>query len=105
MYVAIKSMKNMPNKCVECGLKSGGYCYHKNPPYNLSESDLLEEKPNDCPLVEIVTCKDCKNWVKGVITGVTDDKEWNYCPMMDCNTADDFFCAETKKERINGRVY
>ena len=57
--IAIKGMDKIPMSCVECELKSGSYCYHKKPPYNLSESDFLREKPKDCPLVEIVTCKDC----------------------------------------------
>ena len=65
--IAIKGMENIPTSCVECSLKSGGYCYHKKPPYNLSEFEFLNERPKDCPLVEIVTCKDCKNYVKGAL--------------------------------------
>ncbi len=60
--IAIKSMKNIPKSCSVCGLKSGSYCYHKKPPYDLNGINVLKERASDCPLVEIVTCKDCKQW-------------------------------------------
>lgn len=60
--IAIKSMKNIPKSCSECELKSGSYCYHKKPPYDLNGINVLKERASNCPLVEIVTCKDCKYW-------------------------------------------
>lgn len=61
--IAIKSMENIPKSCVECVLlQHGGYCYYKNPPYELSSYDILDERPRDCPLIKIVTCKNCKYW-------------------------------------------
>ena len=66
--IAIKEMK-MPNSCSECNLttrKTWNYACS----INLKDIDCTETKrPKDCPLVEIVTCKDCKYW----------DKETEYC--------------------------
>lgn len=92
--IAIKSMKNIPKSCIECELlKHGGYCYYKKPPYELSSYDILDERPSDCPLVEIVTCKDCKY----------RDPEDKFC---DCGHTikwsspreDNFFCADGRKK-------
>lgn len=86
--IVIKDME-MPKSCSECGLKSGSYCYHKNPPYDLNSIDVLKEKASNCPLVEIITCKDCKH----------RDPEDKFC---DCGHTikwrgpreDNFYCAD-----------
>lgn len=93
--IAIKNMKNIPNRCIECGLKSGGYCYHKKPPYNLNEFYLLKEKPIDCPLVEIVTCKDCNN--HGICKDRSDIDGARYCPTLHTYTGYDFYCGDGER--------
>lgn len=92
--IAIKNMKNIPNRCAECGLKSGGYCYHKKPPYNLSEFELLNEKSKDCPLVEIVTCKDCKYYF------IDEDGHGYHCEGRDTErmpTCADWYCIHAER--------
>lgn len=44
---------------------------------------------DDCPLVEIITCKDCKHW----------NKEEEYCKLEydKVYTGADFFCADAKR--------
>ena len=44
---------------------------------------------DDCPLVEIVTCKDCKY------------NDENTCYIDGLRVCDDYFCASSGKERIN----
>ena len=65
--IAIKDME-MPKKCSECG-----FCINQktNDYGSFGECSLQSRKEvnclvwsrdSDCPLVEIVTCKDCKQW-------------------------------------------
>lgn len=60
--IAIKSMENIPRSCIECPLRMLDKCYHLKSACKLNEFDIFEERPKGCPLVEIVTCKDCKYW-------------------------------------------
>jgi len=91
--IAIKDVK-MPNCCSECGLKSGSYCYFKKPPYNFNGINILNERASDCPLTEIVTCKDCKYNVKnGENTTMCDIGHRFY--MRDHST---FYCADAERK-------
>ena len=61
--IAIKDME-MPKTCAEC--QFGCITYNNNRKCKISESCYTviftsKERPADCPLVEIVTCKDCKH--------------------------------------------
>ena len=60
--IAIKSMENIPRSCIECPLRMLDKCYHLKSACELNGFDIFEERPKGCPLVEIVTCKDCKYW-------------------------------------------
>jgi len=91
--IAIKGME-MPTSCKECMLNNVdspwfGLC-------RTTGNNVIEYKDSrhpNCPLVEIVTCKDCKHWDKCSAPRVPDEKEYHYCPMEDFNTAEDYFCA------------
>lgn len=89
--IAVKGME-MPRCCMMCD-------FRKSAPYtcevycSITASDILNEneKPDDCPLVEIITCKDCRHNTKGCFKG--------YCEMHECVVSDDHFCflAERKE--------
>ena len=57
--VAVVGMK-MPKNCMECLLFDDEYgdCNV----YGESKADMTEERAGNCPLVEIVTCRNCKHW-------------------------------------------
>lgn len=62
--IAIKEMEEMPSCCLwDCPLarEDGGACQLAD----VRTSD--KERPKDCPLTEIVTCKDCANHVTGAL--------------------------------------
>lgn len=64
--IAIKDME-MPKCCHwDCLLcnEDGGACMLGA--YD-AKTDTKKERAKDCPLVEIVTCKDCTNYVKGAL--------------------------------------
>jgi hypothetical protein len=94
--IGIKGME-MPNDCMECNfcnhIKSNDYGTYgdcvilgDNERMNL----LLHQKHSDCPLVEIVTCKDCKHWHDdGIIT--TCDKHIGH------GFPRDHFCADAER--------
>lgn len=92
--IAIKGME-MPSCCMMCD-----FC--KEVPYtgelycNITASDILNirEKLDDCPLVEIITCKDCEHNAKVCSKGYSE----GYCEMHECVVSDDHFCflAERK---------
>lgn len=92
--IAIKGME-MPKNCWDCPIlcKENGQC-------KVSEKYIYgNDIPADCPLVEIVTCKDCEHWDKEWTPNVPDNKEYHYCPMVDCNTAEDFYCADVERRK------
>jgi len=76
--VAIKGMK-MPENCIECLLFDDEYgdCNVMGE----TKADATEERAKNCPLVEIVTCKDCKH------------NSDNTCTIDCCGIADDYFCG------------
>ena len=86
--IAIKEMK-MPNSCSECNLttrKTWNYACS----INLKDIDCAETKrPKDCPLVEIVTCKDCKH------------NDEDTCDIDGLEVCDDYFCANGKRENYD----
>lgn len=58
--VAIKDME-MPESCIDCPfVKAEGTKFFCSRIMKYIDKDNLENKHDDCPLVEIVTCKDCK---------------------------------------------
>jgi hypothetical protein len=80
--VAVKGMK-MPKNCMECLLFDDEYgdCNIIGEP----KANATEERAGNCPLVEIVFCKDCK---------FNDN---NTCAIDGFGVADDYFCAGGKR--------
>ena len=92
--IAIKEM-NIPNRCAKCKfcLRQGtnGKCLlQKNKRVNY----LAWNRDDDCPLVEVVTCKDCKY------------NDENFCMIDDCRIAEDIvndcFCACASRKDAKG---
>lgn len=87
--VAIKDME-MPKACTSTKETLGDIEVVDCPLYNVCKHrDTIRTnyKPSDCPLVEIITCKDC-NQVNCLHHVETCDPE-EYRP--------DFFCADAKR--------
>jgi hypothetical protein len=84
--IAVKGME-MPSCCMTCD-----FC--KEVPYtgelycNITASDILNirEKPDDCPLVEIITCKNCQHNYMGS------------CRRDGYPVSDDYFCAHAERK-------
>jgi hypothetical protein len=99
--VAIKDME-MPSDCMECA-----FCNHrKNNDYGsygdcaiLGDNErmnlLLHQKHPDCPLVEIITCKDCNN--HGISKEYRDIDGARYCSTLRIYTGYDFHCADAER--------
>ena len=78
--IAIKGMK-IPENCSDCDFCHGHICKR-------TEMDIIANPKNQCPLVEIVTCKDCKS------------NKNNTCMKSSgfgFGVADDYFCASGKR--------
>ena len=80
--IAIKG-KNMPKCCMYCPLFDGEYgtC-------NIigeTKADATEERAKNCPLVEIVTCKNCKHNDEGA------------CYIDGLGVRDDYFCSSAER--------
>ena len=85
--IVIKDMK-MPKSCFQCDFYSNEYgCKLKF----TEECNPSVEKPIDCPLAEIVTCKDC---IKGQRERSNSKK---YCMWTGRITEDDFYCADGER--------
>lgn len=79
LMVAIKDME-MPDSCNECRMK-------KRCEYGIAGGWREDKRVDGCPLVEIITCKDCDNWDKRHYRG-----ESCYCGMRMRHTESDEFC-------------
>ena len=78
--VLIKGAK-IPKDCFECPLYNFDHVC-----VILERQNLAFDKPPDCPLVEVVRCKDCIFWAKGVTFQ-------NYCTKHDLVSYPDDYCA------------
>ena len=84
--IAIKDMEEMPSCCYECPYFDD-YCALTGK----WESDTEQIRDNDCPLVEIITCKDCTKGQREI----TDSKK--YCMWIGRITEDNFYCADAER--------
>lgn len=75
--IAIKGMKT-PENCSDCDFCHGHICKRTG-------MDIIANPKNQCPLVEIITCKDCKS------------NKNNTCMMDGFEVADDYFCTSGKR--------
>jgi hypothetical protein len=86
--VGIKGMK-IPTKCSECHMyKQSGIDVYCGADYVGIDSAF--KKRDNCPLTEIVTCKDCKYW------------DEPYCNLINNFTDGDYYCASAKRRKQNG---
>lgn len=105
--IAIKGMKEMPSCCADCNMTT---CKGKDAPWNyvcsinLKDIDFNEtDRAEHCPLVEIVTCKDCKWWdsENNKIGHCNACKHGHYSSTWDIGiyrrTNKDFYCADGER--------
>jgi hypothetical protein len=89
--IAIKDME-MPSCCENCGLclclddDISGLCYLTQ----TTNMDRTNSRNSDCPLVEIVTCKNCKYWHDDGIVTTCDRNIGNGFPR-------DYYCANGER--------
>lgn len=97
--IAIKGME-MPTDCKKCPLMGTDGIDKFSPMMCIAIWATTHEIKHciggkildDCPLVEIVTCKDCKHWHNdGIMT--TCDKNIGH------GFPSDYFCADTEKRK------
>ena len=90
--IAIKEM-NIPNRCAKCKfcLRQGtnGKCLLQE---NKRVSWLAWNRDDNCPLVEIVTCKNCKY------------NDENVCTIDGYGITDDYFCASAMRKDDERRL-
>lgn len=94
--VAIKDMEEMPKACTSTQEILGDIEVVDCPLYNVCkhrDTIRVNYKPSDCPLVEIITCKDCKHWDKRKYRGNTC-----YCEMRMIHTDPNEFCNEAMRK-------
>lgn len=90
--IAIKGMEKLPKNCEDCPL-CNEYDYECGINGYDSKTDTAKERMKNCPLVEIVTCKDCKYNVKNGYNTTTCDIGHRFY-MRDHNT---FYCADGER--------
>lgn len=97
--IAIKNME-MPKGCQKCmffrkHLFGNGLDYSYSCVLGATEIPMpwirqMEERASDCPLTEIVTCKDCKHWHDDGIMTTCDKNIGNRFPK-------DYYCADAER--------
>ena len=92
--VGIEGMK-MPDDCISCPfIKAEGTRFFCDRIMKFIDKNDLESKHDDCPLVDIVTCKDCKYY------RVEDDVEYCTNHTIKDNkywVREDYYCASGKR--------
>ena len=91
--VAVKGIK-MPKSCMECDFRKSDpfssevYCNK----LSCNENIIIyeDERLDNCPLVEIITCKDCKYWHDDGITTTCDKNIGHGFPK-------DHYCADAER--------
>ena len=93
--IAIKG-KEMPTGCLNCQFLDNEWysCAITPEARTVIEYD---QRAKDCPLVEIVTCKNCEHWEKLLSPQTRTDKEYHFCPMIDMYTDECFYCRDGKR--------
>ena len=105
--IAIKDEK-MPEGCQHCmyfrkhifgrGLDYSYSCARGATQFPMPWIRQMEERASDCPLVEIVTCKNCDYWRfnenASFICG--------YCNHLETETGEDFYCGDAERRGLNG---
>ena len=86
--IAIKGME-MPKSCYECGFRrtriSDDITHYCNLINTNLHRDWTKNRHPDCPLVEIITCKDCKH------------KRGHACLNFRHIINEDFFCGDGER--------
>lgn len=89
MSVIVKNM-GMPKNCYDCPLLDNEYgiC-------NILRIVVYDYVPKDCPLVEVVHCKDCRHH-EDEAPGMV------YCPHIVSGwVSNDFFCKDGERKENN----
>ena len=84
--IAIKGME-MPKSCSDCDFCHGHICKRTG-------TDIITNLKGNCPLVEIVTCKDCKHYYPD------EDGRGYHCEKSDTEripTCADFYCIHGER--------
>ena len=81
----------MPSCCTECPLLDGEYgtC-------NIigeTKVDMTEERAKNCPLAEVITCKDCRHWNFNENSSIL----CGYCSNFETETNEDFYCMDGER--------
>lgn len=95
MSVLIYGME-MPKSCRECAIEQEGFWCGAMPIY--SDTTCFDnERREDCPLVEIVHCKECVYMEHGV-----KDSDEIWCCWHDSRMMESDFCSRGIKEQGDG---
>lgn len=92
MSILIKGI-DLPNRCENCGFVNA---YRHPPTCGLTGTKILgnaNARLNNCPLDEIVHCKDCAYMDRGV-----KDSNEVWCCWHDSRMMEDDFCSRGKEK-------
>jgi hypothetical protein len=95
--IAVKGM-GIPKNCMECDFRkstpfsSEVYCNK----LSCNENIIIyeDERLDNCPLIEIVTCKDCEHCKKDTSEG----ERLLWCKKDGFATSEDYYCGGGRRE-------
>ena len=93
--IAIKDME-MPKCCIDCPFLKADtsrkfFCERM---MKYIDKNELESRHKDCPLLEIITCKDCKYCRFELVEGIP----YYWCDKDSCATSEDYYCGGGRRE-------
>lgn len=85
--IAIKEME-MPRNCLDCPVRN-----YRDDEGNRCDLTGLYNREDCCPLIEIVTCKDCEHCRFELVEGMP----YYWCDKDDRVTSEDYYCADGER--------
>lgn len=94
--IAIKEQSTgmtMPKSCSECQFRANDYvCGLLECAFSCNH---FKERNYNCPLVEIITCKDCDYCRFELVEGIP----YYWCDKDNCPTSENFYCANAERRK------
>ena len=94
--VAIKDMDCMPTNCLMCSEKCDGVrvCGYDGHEIEETPAVVTNQRDKNCPLLEIITCKDCKHFYC-----IADCPSIKVCGLHNgtMRISEKFYCADAER--------
>ena len=95
MSVLVKGWSIPTDGCCGCYFRTGKYCGILSKNERVLEYAERFTRPDNCPLTELIRCKDCQHYRPFI----TEPDVFHYCWLWSKRFKEDEYCARAKRKR------